>query len=821
MAPMSDIPQYNITAQRRNSPRSIQKELGSLSTTPANVSGMTNNAANANIGNKAAVATMDQTLNIASGANVQTQSQKQASNKNSIDTGKNVIVASKQDVNYANGQQANYPVVEDAQLNADTVRLLQKKMEAIQQSNKSVSGPSNSKAEIPMSQRNGYDDWVKISVNKDGTGTIENYGVWDKITGRTYGNNYTTDWKANPQMLGKMAIPLAMYANTVDQMDTTNQLIYGTKTLGQVLDAARGGPGKNILSDNGIIAISDLADMAHNWNDRNSMQNAEKMIEAYQSTSEALGYETYPVADGFSLYTFGNGAYQMYKNWDKMNDEQKAASTFYLTMAGIRAYEGANNLYDWAIQAGILEGTAGSGSGVVVASNEAMNRAYNASAIAAYEGGASSGSSVASTGGASAGTNSLATTGSSAGSTGLASSGSASGAGASSSAGATSGAYASVSASEGEAAQAAYNAEAITAEQSVEQGAGSAGTSSLGTIAGGALVVAGAMYSGYDLAKSWNAAHDTFGHGSVSSRKAWARTMGDYGQVAGTIAGAIVGSLCFGQTVAGASIGSFLGRLQGTVEGLAIGSIKVGKSDEQRRRDQWRASYSQAGVFYRIPKDSGSTYAIRLADGQYYDVGHDGSGSRATDIRGNKKQFADPSMLTAADAHRIVNKEGKAREVLPYEVDYTNGLDFGASLMLNSMIMPIGGSGQLKRSAEVGQMLGYMTNGVTSNTGREFTQENWNTMVANIRSLYSTVGITSKSLYGQSLADAYYSGRLSYEDYQTGLMTMGWIYDEDGYQQAAGTLGALGKLNGQTITSGSTGVAAPAPISGDTRGITA
>ena len=671
-------------------------------------------------------------------------------------------------------------------------------MEAIQQGNKGVSGPNNAKAEVPIAQRSGYDDWVKVSINKDGTGTIENYGVWDKVTGRTYGNGYTTNWQANPQMLAKMAVPLSVYANTVDEMDTTNQLIYGTKTLGQVLDAARGGPGKNILSDTGVMAIADLADMAHNWNDRTKMQNAEKMIEAYQSTSEALGYETYPVADGFSLFTFANGAYQMYKNWDKMNDEQRAASTFYLTLAGTRAYEGANNLYQWAVQTGLLEGSAGSGAGVVVASNEAMNQAYNASAMAAYNGGAS-GAGLASTG---------------------AGVGASTGGGLSSSA--TSGAYASVSASEGEAAQAAYNAEAMAAEQGAAQGTESSLASTIGSYAGGALVVAGAMYSGYNAYKGWDTAKNTFGHGSADSRKIWANQMGNYGQVAGAVAGAIVGSLCFGQTIAGAAIGSFLGRLQGTAEGLVIGSIKTGKSAEQRRRDAWRASFSQAGIFYRVPtKDNGGgkTYAIKLADGQYYDVGHDGSGSRATDIRGNKKQFADPSMLTAADAHRIVNKEGKAREVLPYEVDYTNGLDFGASLMLNGMIMPIGGSAQKHRSAEVNQMLGYMTNGVTSNCGREFTQDNWNIMVANVRTQYNSVGITNKSLYNQCLAEAFYTGRLSYDDYKMGLLTMGWIYDEDGYQQAAGTLSAMGKLNGQPISNGTTGVAAPAPITGDTRGI--
>lgn len=759
---MAEIPQYNITPQRRYQPTSVKDKLGSLQTTPSNIGKTDQASATEKIQNQSAVAQMDRTLNISSGANVETTASKQASTANKINSGKNTMIVSKADVAKASG--GRYPTIEDANLDANTVKILQKQLDNIQQNNNASSGPTNIKSEVPVSQRNSYNDWLKVNVNKDGSASIENYGVWDKLTGRTYGNSYITGWNPTPKMFASMALPLLTYSNAVNSMDTQNQLIFGTKVVGQMLDAARGGPGTNILTDTGVMAVANLADMAHNWSDRNKIQQAQSIVDSMQSTAEFLGYDTGPIMDGYSLFNFGYGTYQVMNNWDKMTADQRAASTFYLTLAGTRAYTGAESLYEWGVQNGLLErGTDGA-----LTATESTQAAYNANALG----------------------NTIQTE------------------------------QAVNTAEEAtEASQVAWNSNALENSEALETET----ASEMGVDPSGITTAAAAIYSTYDAYKSWDNARKEFGHGTADSRKAMARTVGDIEQVAGTVAGAIIGSLLpVVGTTAGAAIGSFIGRITGTVDGLILGSIKNGKSAEQRRRDMWRTSFSQAGIFYRMPlNDSSKTYAIKLADGSYYDVGVDGSGSRATDIRGNKKTFANPNLLSTSDTKRIVGKDGTAREVLPYEVDYTNNLDFGASLMLNGMIMPIGGSAQKNRAKEVGQMLGYMTNGVTSNCGREFTQDNWNTMVSNVRLQYANVGITNKSLYGQSLAEAYFTGRMSYEDYQTGLLTMGWIYDEDGYRQASSVLGALGKLNGQDTTSGTVGVAATSPITGDTRGIVA
>lgn len=313
---------------------------------------------------------------------------------------------------------------------------------------------------------------------------------------------------------------------------------------------------------------------------------------------------------------------------------------------------------------------------------------------------------------------------------------------------------------------------------------GAVGESTISTIGGGFTAVIGA----YGMVKGIEGLHKSFGVGSADSRKA--------GALAGTEAGIGAAGLGVGTAVLmGASVGSALpvigtviGAAVGAVVGVATGSAKTGHSKEQRARDNWRRTYTQVGVFSKAPKTEGSshnTYAMQLADGRWYDVGHDGSGSRATFINGEVKQIANPDRLTEADKHRMVNdKTGAVRAVLPYNVDYTNDLDLLGSMMLAGMIVPVGGSYQNERSAEVPQMIGYMTNGITSNCGRDFSIKNYQIMADNAKALYAKIGITNKDQMVNSMGEAYLMGQLTYDDYMSSLTAANLMYDENGYQQA-------------------------------------
>lgn len=319
-------------------------------------------------------------------------------------------------------------------------------------------------------------------------------------------------------------------------------------------------------------------------------------------------------------------------------------------------------------------------------------------------------------------------------------------------------------------------------------GAGAAPTAAgnISTIGGGFMAVAGA----YSMTKGIEGMADVFGQGTADSRKASA--------LSGMTAGMGAASLGLGTAVlmgaqVGASlgvVGAAIGAAVGAAVGLATGSVKAGKSTEQRARDTWRSVYAQTGIFSQAPhsEGGGTTYAMQLADGRWYDVGHDGSGSRATFINGDAKSIAHPERLTESDRKSMTKGNGEIRGVLPYNVDYTNDLDFVGSLMLTGMIVPIGGTYQKQRSSEVPQMLGYMTNGITSNCGREFTLANYKVMTDNAKALYSKIGITNKQQMVNSMGEAYLYGQIDYNDYMNSLTAANLMYDDNGYEQAKGMM---------------------------------
>lgn len=185
-------------------------------------------------------------------------------------------------------------------------------------------------------------------------------------------------------------------------------------------------------------------------------------------------------------------------------------------------------------------------------------------------------------------------------------------------------------------------------------------------------------------------------------------------------------------------VGTIIGAVVGAVVGLVQTSGKFGHSREQIHRDMMRKTIQQSNVIQRA--ENHHFYYV-LADGQYYNVGIDGSGGRAMDINAKTKTFYHPELLQAGrDQEHATKLKG---EMLPYDIDYTNNLDFTASVLARPlMILGMGGSNN-RDQQEYEQMLGYLTNATTSNMGREFTADNFEKMrgniIAGIQELVSTI----------------------------------------------------------------------------------
>lgn len=608
-----------------------------------------------------------------------------------------------------------------------------------------------------------------------------------------------------------VALPVLQYAAQYKSLDTKGRWIQSGKTLQKVMQGFAGKyegtniPAKTLLDEYYISNFVDIADMTTNWSNRSDFNNAMAAANSAMNMIKNFGWEEYiggkegfsNAYDGLALLNFGNSLYQLTNNWDKMNDGEKTAATVQTMLTGMQAYDGGTSLIKAFAPAAEAATPAANAAGA------ASGAASAAPVTSSFVKSAASGG-VGTTGGAASGTASgqLMTP-----ATGV-------------------GEY--TSATTGEAVTEGGMAEATLAESgqggitssagntAMNEGVVNAGTntganagSSVASTVGGSLM---AVLGAYSMYKGIEGMSQSFGYGTADSRKSSA--------IAGAGAGAGAAAVGIGSAIAmGASIGSsvpvigtIIGAVVGAVVGVCTGSAKTGKSHEQRARDNWRQAYADAGVFSRSLKadNSGHSMAMQLADGSWYDVGIDGSGSRARMMDGTVKSFANPDLLTPADRHRIVNeKTGEARTLLPYNVDYTNALDFVGSLMMGGMIIPIGGSYQKNRTAEVPQMLGYMTNGITSNCGREFTLNNYQIMTANAKTMYAKIGITNKYQMINCASDAYFQGKLSKADYYNMLLSSNLIYDENGFQQAQGLMANSGKAGMGTSDAATGNATAP------------
>jgi len=188
-------------------------------------------------------------------------------------------------------------------------------------------------------------------------------------------------------------------------------------------------------------------------------------------------------------------------------------------------------------------------------------------------------------------------------------------------------------------------------------------------------------------------------------------------------------------------------------------AIKTGKSVDQTQRDGQRSLLQQAGVADR-------NFKVNLADGSTFDIGVDGHGQEGT--------FRDPSKLSGNQ------KDYRVRRA--WDVDYTNDLDFAASMGAIGLSRLLNGG----KGKAIDQMGGQLTNAVLGKVGngKDMTKSNFDSVMSNLRGVYSQSGIKSKA-EGYALANqAYAEGRIDESDLVSIHQGLNMMYDRDGYNTA-------------------------------------
>lgn len=277
---------------------------------------------------------------------------------------------------------------------------------------------------------------------------------------------------------------------------------------------------------------------------------------------------------------------------------------------------------------------------------------------------------------------------------------------------------------------------AVNAAQAAQTGALTA--AEFGAYATGALGVVGAGAAAYETYKGW-------GQGGVAGR------VSGIGSALGfTAAGAAIGSVVPGiGTAVGATVGAVIGAIS-----FAGQQIKTGKSQNQQERDAFRADLKDRGLV-------GEDFKIQLADGSIGDIGIDG--------HGGQHQVTHPELIAQADA----KSAGKPANV--WDTDYTNDMDFVSGMAGTTLTRLLYG-GRSEKGDQIGAELGNVMLGKVG-YGKEMTEENYNSVMANARGVYAKAGIQSKEDAYLLIDRAYKEGRISSADAIGSQQAINLMYD--------------------------------------------
>ena len=628
-------------------------------------------------------------------------------------------------------------------------------------------------ASVPLVRRD-TSGFFNVDYNTDGTYHVTTTGVRIPFTDTVVGNYDLGNYSWNPMKAYAVAYPIGTYLGNYKYYDTKNKIIQGTLAFSNAYSNYYDGT-NNFVDNYAIKEWGNLVDMSVNWKNRNVMQNAVTGLGTITGLAHKYGYDNYlggstvvqGVNDVLAMYTFGSSVYNLGKYWGQMSTSQKVGATLSTINSGVQAYQGLNTL------AGLynnLMGGATAGAAEAGGSAVAGSVAGSGTEVAAEAGGSAAGAGAGAAAGSGAGTEVAAEAGGSA-----AAGGSVLGA-----------------------ATAGYSA--FTYGKTMGQSDTESGI-------GGGIAMVGSYY-GDPYSMSAVFAYQSIkgfcenGRSTASNRKS--------GAAAGAASGATIGS-CFGP------IGTVVGAAVGAVIGTISQSGKFGRSREAWHRSLYRDSLTDVGIFEKFDKSSsdlnGKT-VYQLSDGNYYHVGEDGKDSRARDINGNVKTFYNKNLIADGDKVR------DSGELNPYDIDYTCNMDYTGSLLLAPLnALGLGGS-NTRESNEYSQMLGYMTNAVTSNVGRDFTKENFTKMVDNIKAGYERVGINNKEDALASIGLSYMMGRVTDDDYDSYKLALDMLYDNNGYNRAQTLMDQLNR-GGQAqpepieVTTANTGETPAEPTEGD------
>lgn len=242
--------------------------------------------------------------------------------------------------------------------------------------------------------------------------------------------------------------------------------------------------------------------------------------------------------------------------------------------------------------------------------------------------------------------------------------------------------------------------------------------------------------------------------GAQAVYKNWG-TGGKAGAIQGALGGAAMSA---GLYALGATNPFLLGGI--VAVSLLGGMAKTGKSEPQMGRDAARAMFQRSGG---TDKD----FNITLADGTKANIGVDGHGSRHS--------ISDPSLLSP-------DQKGKVTDLSPFDVDYTNDLDYSASMAGISLSRLLAGG----KATNIDQVGSQVANGLLGNVGfnKEMSEGNFSKTMANARAVYAQSGIKSKSDAYQLANQAYAEGRIDDSDHVAMLQSFNMMYDQDGFGTA-------------------------------------
>lgn len=185
-----------------------------------------------------------------------------------------------------------------------------------------------------------------------------------------------------------------------------------------------------------------------------------------------------------------------------------------------------------------------------------------------------------------------------------------------------------------------------------------------------------------------------------------------------------------------------------------------GGNPEHKQRDGLREGFQKAQF---TDKDNNLT----LADGSKVNLKIDGQeGMHAP---------ANPALLSK-------EQQGKVDKMHSYDIDYTNDLDYASGMGGVTLSRILTGG----KSLTVDQLGGQIGNSALGNVGygKEFTEENYNKVMANQRAIYAQAGIKSKEDALQLANQAFNDGRIDETDLATSIQSFNMVFDDNSFETA-------------------------------------